>query len=214
MAKRQPIKIVIARDFVLEGQVRIIKEILSIFDSCYKMGVYHAYKSNDNAECRQFLYDMKKLDPLQFQTLESDFIRGRESWCYYVSSWVSESPFNNKQLRLLRARSEINRLEKKPKGHNVAIAILLKEFYLWGIEQYVDNPNKKEVLYFMGNSHINWITKDRQDQRITSFKAIDFVNKFLNGQYDEESGWPKIFRSYSYWISPYYKFNYAYGEKK
>ena len=143
------------RELAVQAQCRTVREVLGVFDTCYKMGIYHAYKTDDIGKCKNFLAEIDSLKLDEFKTLEIDNVITHRSWRCVVSQWIYERPHYTTKASKSNALLEIQRGMSRLQGYNAAIIILFQKFYCEGIEAYLRDPNFPYINTFMGKNMVD-----------------------------------------------------------
>ena len=128
-----------------------VKPLLRLFDHYYKKGIKDAMDRNDDFYCRDFAEKMRA--PKSFAFLDTPYLLTWKEWRFYAYP----------ECRMNRLNSAAPILDgiKTYTGYIAAVLPMLMDFYLKGIHDWLEYPNKGNWARFYNRPYARWGEKIR-----------------------------------------------------
>lgn len=128
-----------------------VKYLLRLFDHYYKKGIKDAIERNDDFFCREFVEKMTA--PRTFGFLDTPYSLTWKEWRFYA--------YPECRMNRLNSAAPILDSIKLYTGHVAAILPMLMDFYLKGINDWLEYPNSGHWARFHNRPYARWGDKIR-----------------------------------------------------
>lgn len=128
-----------------------VKPLLRLFDHYYKKGIRDAIEKGDDFFCRDFVERMR--EPKVFGFLDTPYVLTWKEWRFYA--------YPECRMNKLNSAAPILDGIKTYTGHIAAILPMLMDFYLKGIKDWCEYPNRGNWARFQSRPYARWGEKIR-----------------------------------------------------
>lgn len=139
------------------------KKLLSLLDFVYKQGVLDAYEIDDEDACRDFIATHKA--NITFGLLEiGDDVMSWKEWRWVLTTWC-------RQARLYTVSKEyLDHITGK--NYLWAVLPVAFDFYLKGIEEWLNYPNPMDIEVFRAKPRKRWDMTNAKATKNISFEEL------------------------------------------
>lgn len=142
------------------------KQIIRLLDYCFKMGVVEACYLEDDYAVKDWLEEHKPL--WTYGSLsEPETPYDWQRWRYTLFRWT--------RLISLRHLGETYiDLIRKSMGFHYALLPLSMRFYLMGVEEWIDYPNRQKIELFVNTLYVHW--KPMKPATLQNMRVDDYIS--------------------------------------
>lgn len=142
--------------------------ILRLYDVCFKHGVIDACKMEDDYEVRRFVEE--HTSTWEFGVLGEDLEVDWQMFRFVLYRWCRESPGLTKFAENYLLRVRITNLYW-------CLLPYCMRFYLLGIKEWLDYPNRAGIEIFKKNNRVHW-SKNEKTKNFTKPDYISYMHEF------------------------------------
>lgn len=145
----------------------VVFGMFSLVDFCYRKGVEHAYRIDDEGLAREFLGKTSQIGVYGFLREDGATMDWKE-WSLRLMSQARMTSWNGAMSRyflLVGGRANQNYL-----GAFIPVA---QVFYNKGVRDYIENPHSADYLLFQGKTRVFWTPKGLK--KVNNRRYIDEI---------------------------------------
>lgn len=137
------------------------RSLIQVFNACYKMGVEDAIRIDDTIQCEEFVDKMYA--PMRFGRIIHDYEMDWREWKFTLSQIMYYSnKYKNQGIKFLDSIISY--------GNYLTCALpIAMDFYLQGIRDFVNYPDKCLLVRFKEQEFVKW------DRKLAKIKMDDMV---------------------------------------
>ena len=149
----------------------IAKQILRLFDHCFKQGVMDAADSSDDLMAREWL-EARLNDGKFGRVIEPDAEYNWKRWRFTLYWWSRESKIGTLGENYIDYIRDMN-------SFHYALLPVCMRFYLMGVQEWLDYPNPSKMVFFTGENNVHWAPVGSNIRKISVTDFISYVQMFI-----------------------------------
>ena len=142
--------------------------VVRFFDLCFKQGVIDAYNFGDDYGTKEFLKQHREAWDFGVLGEPDDF--DWEMWRFTLYRWARRNRFTK------FSQDFIYRIIKK--NYLWYFLPFCMQFYLLGIEEWLEYPNPVKLEIFKGESKVHWKPVEKHLHKMTVNDYISYMQEF------------------------------------
>lgn len=142
-----------------------VKLVLRLLEYSFRQGVLDACKYQDEFLCREFI--RQRRENHDFGTLDIGEPLDWEEWRYILTKWSMRCHIHTVCEKYLDKIVSMN--------YNWVIFPVAMEFYILGIEEYLEYPNIRNLELFKNKPRVHWYCDGRPFKGINTESIVTMI---------------------------------------
>lgn len=155
-----------------------VKLVLRLLDFSFRQGVLDACKYQDEFRCREFIKERR--ENLNYGVLDIDEPLDWVEWRYILTKWSIKGRFHKVSVKFLDRITTVN--------YNWVILPVAQEFYIRGIEEFLEYPNGRNLELFKSKHRVHWYYNGKPFKYITNDDIVTAIQDICYEKKRKDAG--------------------------